>query len=172
MNSSSLILHPNAFILAIDMGQGWDPIRDLVMLQDRMNRLFEDATQRRGARDSSSSSEAGNEQEIEGTDWAPAADVYENEKAYVVALDLPGIDRAALDISLDQNRLSIRGSRTIEEGDERRSERPRGRFIRRFSLPVTVDQQGIAAEYKDGVLRVTLPKRQAKGAQRVEIKVS
>jgi HSP20 family protein len=170
MNSSSLILHPNAFILAIDMGQGWDPIRDLVMLQDRMNRLFEDATQRRGPRDSSS--EAGNEQEIEGTDWVPAADVYENEKAYVVALDLPGIDRAALDISLDQDRLSIRGSRTIEEGDERRAERPRGRFIRRFSLPATVDQQGITADYKDGVLRVTLPKRQAKGAQRVEIKVS
>jgi HSP20 family protein len=170
MNSFSFILHPSDFILAVYMGQGWDPIRDLVMLQDRMNRLFEDATQRRGARDSSSN-EAGSEQEIEGTDWVPAADVYDNGNAYVVALDLPGIDRAALDISLDQDRLSIRGSRTIEEGDERRAERPRGRFIRRFSLPPTVDQQGITADYKDGVLRVTLPKRQAKQAQRVEIKI-
>jgi HSP20 family protein len=149
------------------MAQGWDPIRDLVMLQDRMNRLFEDATQRRGARESESESE----QEIEGTDWVPAADVYEREHAYVVALDLPGIDRDSLNISLDQDRLSIRGSRTIEEGDERRAERPRGRFIRRFGLPATIDQQGITADYKDGVLRVTLPKRQARQAQRVEIKI-
>jgi HSP20 family protein len=156
------------FLRCSKMGQRWDPIRDLVMLQDRMNRLFEDATQRRGARDSN---EGESEQEIERTDWTPAADVYEQENAYVVALDLPGIDRETLDISIDQDRLSIRGSRTIEEGDERRAERPRGRFIRRFGLPATIDQQAIAADYKDGVLRVTLPKRQAKQAQRVEIKV-
>jgi len=133
-----------------------------------MNRLFEDATQRRGAH---ASDEGEREQEIEGTDWSPAADVYETENAYVVALDLPGIERGTLDISLDQDRLSIRGSRSIEEGNERRAERPRGRFIRRFGLPATIDQQGITADYKDGVLRVTLPKRQAKQAQRVEIKV-
>jgi HSP20 family protein len=158
----------NQFLRRSKMGQGWDPIRDLVMLQDRMNRLFEDATQRRGARDSN---EAGSEQEIEGTDWVPAADVYEKEDAYFVALDLPGIDRESLDISLDQDRLSIRGARTIEEGDERRAERPRGRFIRKFGLPATIDQQGITADYKDGVLRVRLPKRQARQAQRVEIKI-
>ena len=157
------------------MGHRWDPIRDLVILQDRMNRLFEDATERRGARQQGDASGAGGdagEQEIEGTDWVPAADVYENAAAYVIALDLPGIDRAALDIGLDQDRLSIRGTRPLEEGDERRAERPRGRFIRRFSLPATVDQQGITADYKDGVLRVTLPKRQARQGQRVEIKVS
>jgi HSP20 family protein len=164
---SSFIIHHSAFIINL-MAHRWEPIRDLVMLQDRMNRLFEDATQRRGARESG---EAESEQEIEGADWAPAADVYENEKAYVVALDLPGIDREALDISIDQDRLSIRGSRTIEEGDERRTERPRGRFIRRFGLPATINQQGITADYKDGVLRVTLPKRQATQAQRVEIKI-
>jgi HSP20 family protein len=150
------------------MAHGWDPIRDLVMLQDRMNRLFEDATQRRGGR----ARAAGSEQEIEGTDWVPAADVYEKDNTYVVALDLPGVDRESLDISIDQDRLSIGGSRTIEDGDERRTERPRGRFVRRFSLPTTIDQQGITADYKDGVLRVTLPKRQARQAQRVEIKVS
>jgi HSP20 family protein len=150
------------------MAQGWDPIRDLLMLQDRMNRLFEDVTQRRGER---ASEAAGSEQEIEGTDWVPAADVYEKDNTYVVALDLPGVDRESLDISIDQDRLSISGSRTIEDGDERRTERPRGRFIRRFSLPATIDQQGITADYKDGVLHVTLPKRQARQAQRVEIKV-
>lgn len=142
-------------------------MRDLVLLQERMNRLFEDATRRRETREG----EGRSEQEIESTDWIPAADVYETKEAYVIALDLPGIDRAALDISLDHDRLSIRGQRNLEEGDERRSERPRGRFVRRFALPTTIDQQAIAADYKDGVLRVTLPKRQARPAQRVEIKV-
>lgn len=159
------------------MAQGWDPIRDLVMLQDRMNRLFEDATQRRSSSSSSSSSsnargEAEGEQEIEESDWVPAADVYERENLYVVALDLPGIDREALDISIDEDKLSIRGVRTIEDGNERRAERPRGRFLRRFGLPQSIEQQGITAEYKDGVLRLTLPKRQAKPSQRVEIKVA
>ncbi len=150
------------------MAHRWDPMRDLVLLQDRMNRLFEDATQRRGERESEGGRD---EQEIEGTDWIPAADVYEQEAAYVIALDLPGIDRSALDISVEQDRLSIRGQRNIEEGGERRSERPRGRFIRRFSLPATIDHAAITADYRDGVLRVTLPRRQAKQSQRVEIKI-
>ena len=164
--ASSLIPPPSS--LCNVMAHAWDPMRDLVLLQDRMNRLFEDATQRRGARESEG---GGDEQEIEGTDWIPAADVYEQEAAYVIALDLPGIDRSALDISVEQDRLSIRGQRNIEEGGERRSERPRGRFIRRFSLPATVDQSAIKADYRDGVLRVTLPRRQAKQSQRVEIKI-
>lgn len=145
------------------MAHAWDPMRDLVLLQDRMNRLFEDATQRSG--------EGRGEQEIEGADWVPAADVYEQEAAYVIALDLPGIERAALDISIEQDRLTIRGQRRIEEGGERRAERPRGRFVRRFTLPNIIDQAAITADYRDGVLRITLPRRQQKQAQRVEIKV-
>ncbi|HEY0006909.1 MAG TPA: Hsp20/alpha crystallin family protein [Pyrinomonadaceae bacterium] len=144
----------------------WDPIRDLMMLQDRMNRLFQDATERRAQEG------AEGEQEIEGADWFPAADVYEREQEYVIALDLPGIERESLDISLDNDRLTIRGTRQIEETGEHRQERPRGRFMRRFSVPSIVDQQAIAAAYKDGVLRLTLPKRrEEKKARRLEIKV-
>ena len=147
------------------MAQRWDPMRDLVSLQDRMNRLFQEATERRA-----SGAEA-NDQEIEHADWIPLADIYQTETEYIVAIDLPGIDRTALEISLDDDRLSIRGERAHEADTQHRIERPHGRFLRKFAVPATIDQEAIAAEYKDGVLRVRLPKRQEQKARRVEIKV-
>ncbi len=143
----------------------WNPLHDLMSLQDRMNRLFEDASQRRAA-------EADAGDEVEGADWYPAADVYENETEYTVAADLPGIDRATLDISIDDNRLTIKGTRPGPDATQHRGECPRGKFLRTFSVPVSVDQNGIKAEYKDGVLQVHLPKRPERKSQRVEIKVS
>ena len=149
------------------MAQGWDPIRDLVTLQDRMNRLFQDAAERR-----SREGEEEGGQEIEHADWYPPADVYQTEQEYLIEVDLPGIDRAGLEISLDNDRLSIRGERTIERDARHRPERPRGRFLRKFAVPSTVNQQAIAAEYKDGVLTVRLPKRKEQKARKVEIKVN
>ena len=147
------------------MAQHWDPIRDLVTLQERMNRLFEDATDRRARTDDESN-------DIERTDWTPAADVYNRETEYVIMVDLPGIDRATLEISIDENRLWIRGTRAVEHEAQQRVERPHGTFLRRFGpLPPTIEQQGVKADYKDGVLRITLPKRAEKKARRVEIKV-
>jgi HSP20 family protein len=147
------------------MARSWDPIRDLVMLQDRMNRLFQEAAEKRAR------GEEKTEQEIERVDWIPAADLYETEKEYSIAVDLPGIERDALEISLDDNRLVIRGERTLENEGEHRVERPQGRFMRKFGVPSTVDQTAIAAEYKDGVLRVRLPKRNEQKSHKVEIKV-
>jgi HSP20 family protein len=149
-----------------NMARRWDPMRDLVSLQDHMNRLFQEATERRARNE-----EEEGEQEIERADWHPPADIYETETEYTIAIDLPGIDRAALDISLDSDRLLIRGERVTETEGQQRAERPRGRFLRRFAVPATIDQQAIAAEYKDGVLRVRLPRRKEQKAKRVEIKV-
>ena len=143
----------------------WNPLNDLVSLQSRMNRLFEDASQRR-------SSEAEQNDEVEGADWYPAADVFENDGEYTVALDLPGIDRNTLDISVDDNRLSVRGQRAGRETKQHRIECPKGRFLRTFSVPAGVEQKEIRADYKDGVLQLHLPKRPERKAQRVEIKVS
>lgn len=147
------------------MGQ-WNPLHDLVSLQDRMNRLFEDASQRRGG-------EADGSDELERADWYPAADVNENENQYTVAVDLPGIDRATLDISVEDQRLTIRGERAgQQDAKQHRGECPRGKFLRTFSVPASVDQKDIRADYKDGVLRVHLPRRAERKAQRVEIKIS
>ena len=144
----------------------WNPLHDLVTLQDRMNRLFEDATQRRA-------SEAEKNDELERADWYPVADIYENDGAFMVAVDLPGIDRTKLDISIDgDNRLTIRGERIARESTQHRGECPSGKFLRTFSVPVSVDQTDIRASYKDGVLEVQLPKRPERKPQRVEIKVS
>jgi HSP20 family protein len=143
----------------------WNPLHDLVSLQDRMNRLFEDASQRRAT-------EANPSDEVEGADWYPAADVNEDDAEYTVAVDLPGIDRATLDISIDDNRLTIKGTRAEPDTTRHRGECPRGKFLRTFSVPAAVDQSDIRADYKDGVLQVHLPKRPERKAQRVEIKVS
>jgi HSP20 family protein len=143
----------------------WNPLHDLVSLQDRMNRLFEDASQRRA-------SDVNPTNEVEGADWYPAADVFEQDNEYTVAVDLPGIDRATLDISIDDNRLTIRGTRAERDTTRHRDECPKGKFLRTFSVPASVDQSNIRADYKDGVLQVHLTKRAERKAQRVEIKVS
>ena len=148
------------------MSQQWNPLQDLMVLQDRMNRLFEDATQRRARTETETSSE------FERTDWTPASDVYETESGYSIAMDLPGIERAALDISVDDNRLIVKGNRSLEESQETKSNRPRGKFLRTFSVPGSVNQAAIGAEYKDGVLQIRLPKRKEQKAQKVEIKIS
>ena len=148
------------------MSQQWNPLQDLMVLQDRMNRLFEDATQRRTQTD------AGAGDEFERADWTPAADIYETESGYLIALDLPGIKREALEIDIDDSRLLVKGTRVVDESRTRRSERPRGKFVRTFTVPASVDQNKIDADYKDGVLQIRLPKRTEQNAQKIEVKIS
>ena len=148
------------------MSQSWNPLQDLIVLQDRMNRLFEDATKRREHGEPQSSDE------FERADWVPASDIYETSSSYSIAIDLPGVSRNALEIEIDEDRLIVKGTREIEATKTRRNERPAGKFIRTFSVPSSVDQNLIGAEYKDGVLSVRLPKRQEQKAQKVEIKIS
>lgn len=143
----------------------WNPLHDLVSLQDRMNRLFEDASQRRASETEYSS-------ELERADWQPLADVYEDESEYTVAIDLPGIDRSSLDISIDENRLTVKGARPVTEQAQHRRETPRGNFLRSFSVPAAVSQKDINADYKDGVLVIHLPKQQERQPQRVKINIS
>ncbi|HEY6806312.1 MAG TPA: Hsp20/alpha crystallin family protein [Pyrinomonadaceae bacterium] len=147
------------------MSQQWNPLQDLMLLQDRMNRLFEDATDRRARQESNG------RDDFERADWTPAADIYETESGYQIAIDLPGVGRDAVEIDLDDNRLTIKGTRAVEESSKQRSERPVGKFLRSFTVPGSVDQHRIGAEYKDGVLNVRLPKRKEQKSQRVEIKI-
>ena len=144
------------------MSQQWNPLQDLMVLQDRMNRLFEDATQRR---------QSGTDDEFERADWTPAADIYETDSGYLIAMDLPGIDREALEIDVDDSRLVVKGTRTIAESKQHRAERPRGKFLRTFSVPGSVNQAMIGAEFKDGVLHIRLPKRTEQKPKKIEIKV-
>ena len=148
------------------MSQQWNPLQDLVMLQDRMNRLFEDATQRRNQAD------AGAGDEFEQADWTPASDIYETDSGYMIAMDLPGIDREALEIDIDDHRLVVKGTRAVAESRQHRTERPKGKFLRTYSVPASVDQGKIAAEYKDGVLQISLPKRTEQKPKKIDIKIT
>lgn len=148
------------------MSQQWNPLQDLILLQDRMNRLFEDATQRRGQADTAS------DDSFERADWTPASDIYETESGYLIALDLPGIDRDTLQIDVDDNRLTIKGTRAVADSKQHRAERPRGKFLRTFSVPGSVEQAKIGAEYKDGVLQIRLPKRTEQKPKKIDIKIS
>lgn len=148
------------------MAQQWNPLQDLMVLQDRMNRLFEDATQRRTHADT------GSGDEFERADWTPASDIYETDSGYWIAMDLPGIDRDALEIDVDDSRLMVKGTRAIDESKQHRTERPRGKFLRTFSVPASVDQGKIGAEYKDGVLQIRLPKRNEQKPKKIDIKIS
>ena len=147
------------------MSQQWNPLQDLMVLQDRMNRLFEDATQRRNQADPA----AGDE--FERADWTPASDIYETETDYLIAIDLPGIDRQSLAIDIDDNRLVVKGIRPLAESRPHRTERPRGKFVRTYSVPGSVNQVKIAAEYKDGVLQISLPKRTEQKPKKIDIKI-
>ena len=146
--------------------QIWNPLQDLMLLQDRMNRLFEDATQRRAQ------TATAERDEFERADWTPASDIYETETGYVIAIDLPGVDRNGVEIDINDNRLVIKGTRLIEESTRQRTERPSGKFLRTFTVPASVDQTQIGADYRDGVLQVRLPRRQEQRLKKVEIKIS
>ncbi|MBC8028610.1 MAG: Hsp20/alpha crystallin family protein [Pyrinomonadaceae bacterium] len=156
----------------------WNPLDDLMFLQDRMNRLFEDASQRRAsehpgrAAGPAATDSPADVEGVETADWYPAADVYEDNGEYIVAVDLPGIDRSTLDISIDDDRLTVKGKRDGNDLPQQLGECPKGNFLRTFSVPASVDQKDIRAEYKDGVLKIRLPRQPERKAQRIEIKVS
>ncbi|HTX14254.1 MAG TPA: Hsp20/alpha crystallin family protein [Candidatus Baltobacteraceae bacterium] len=142
----------------------WDPFQNLATLQDQVNRLFE--APYAGRRTDSSNL----------TTWAPAVDIYETENELVVKADLPDINEKDLDVRVENNMLNIRGERKFEqkvtEDNYLRIERTYGSFSRSFSLPTTVNTEGIKAEYKNGVLTVELPKRAEAKPRQVKVNVT
>ena len=141
----------------------FDPFRNLTSLQDQVNRLF----------DSSFKANADNSAL---TTWAPAVDIYETENELVIKADLPDMEEKDIDVRVENNMLTIRGERKFEESVKEdnylRVERAYGSFSRSFSLPNTVNTEAIQANYKNGVLKVVLPKRAESKPKQVKINVS
>src|SRR5579863_2123970 len=131
-------------------------------LQDQINRLFNDTFERTG-------------QESNLTAWAPAVDIYENEHELVVKADLPDIDPKDLDIRVENNILTLRGERKFEskvaEDKYLRVERTYGSFSRSFSLANTVNSEAIKADYLNGVLTLSIPKREEAKPKQIKINV-
>jgi HSP20 family protein len=146
----------------------WEPFRDLVSIQDRMNRLFDESFRgiNRGASEEDWSLGA----------WAPAVDIYEKDGNIVLKAELPGVDPKDVDVRVENNVLTLRGERKFDEEVQKdsyhRVERSYGLFTRSFTLPNVVDTEKIKAEYKDGVLRMTLPKKDEAKPKQISISVT
>jgi HSP20 family protein len=144
-------------------GLSTDPFRDLFDLQRGINQLF----------DASFAAAPGEESALRA--WTPAVDVYEDENSFVIKLEIPEVNRDDVKVSLNDNTLSISGERRVENEDKRenyhRVERTYGQFYRSFTLPPNVDGAAINAQFKDGVLRLTLPKKEEAKPKQIEVKV-
>jgi len=126
-------------------------------------RLFEDAVTRLMAEPSA------------GRPWAPAVDILETEDAILLKADIPDVKIEDIDIRVENNTLTLRGHRKFEKDEKvkgwHRLERSYGEFVRSFALPNTVDTEKVGADYKDGVLVVTLPKKEAAKPRQVKVAV-
>ena len=140
----------------------YDPFRDLRSLQEEVNRLF-----------STNLGRGFGDEGIGRGAWNPSVDIFENKDQIVLEAELPGMSRDDFELTVENNVITLRGERQFEKKEEtdnyHRVERSYGSFTRSFTLPQTVSAEGANAEYRNGVLRVTLPKREETKARRIEI---
>src|SRR5947199_5123612 len=141
----------------------WEPFRGVTSLQEQVNRLFNDAFERQG-------------EESSLTTWAPAVDIFETEHELVVKADLPDVKPEELDVRVENNILTIRGERKFEkkvnESNYLRVERSYGAFSRSFSLANTVKSEAIKASYTNGVLTLSIPKREEAKPKQIKVNVT
>ena len=142
----------------------YDPFREFVSLQDRMNRLFGDP---RGAE--------ARDESLTSTAFAPAVDVYEDEHNLTLKIEVPGIDEKDIDVRIENNTLTVHGERKFEKEEKeenfRRVERQYGSFTRTFTVPNTVDQESVRADYDKGVLKITLAKKAEAKPKQIKVNV-
>jgi HSP20 family protein len=143
------------------MLQRWDPFRDLMSIQGELNTLF-------------GRTFGGGEMEASGA-WIPPMDVYETSEKIVVALELPGIAAADVDVSVEDSTLRIKGRREFvykeaTEDQFQRIERRYGEFTRSLTLPTTADPNGIEATFDRGVLTVDVPRREEAKPRKITVK--
>jgi HSP20 family protein len=145
--------------------QRFDPFREFTTLQDRMNRLFGDAYLRRD-----------DDVTAQGN-WMPPVDIYETDRHdLVVKAELPDMTREDIEVTVENNVLTLRGTKKlpaeVKEEQFRRIERSYGTFSRSFTLPNTVDATKVSAEYKNGVLTVKLPFRDEAKPRTINVEVA
>ena len=148
-----------------DLGR-WDPFREIDELQGRLATLFGRAPLRR---------QGEREEGLTLAEWAPPVDIIEDEKEYLIKADLPEVRKEDLKVSVQDNVLSINGERVLQREEKNkkyhRVERAYGAFSRSFTLPRDADGAKVSADFKEGILKVRVPKSEAARARHVDIKV-
>jgi HSP20 family protein len=128
----------------------WDPFRDVIALQNRVNSLFRDFSE-------------GGDNTVATAGFVPAADVYEDADKITLKLEVPGIEEKDLDVRVENSTLTVKGERKFEKEEKEenfhRIERRYGSFYRAFTLPSTVDTENVQATYNNGVLKLELKKK-------------
>jgi HSP20 family protein len=142
----------------------WDPFRDVLALQNRMNSLFQDYSRGQGEGDA-----------VITAAFVPPVDVYEDEHKVVLKLEVPGLKESDLDIQLENNLLTVKGERKFEKEEREenfhRIERRYGSFFRSFTIPNTVNPESVKASYDAGVLKIELEKRAEAKPKQIKVAV-
>lgn len=145
----------------------WDPFRELEDMSDRLNRMFARPVVRTN----------GNGKEtLTVADWSPTVDISETDGEYLIKAELPEVKKDDVKVTLEDGILTIQGERRREKDEKttkyHRVERSYGSFVRSFSLPDQVDENGVKAEYKDGMLNLRIPKSEKAKPRAIEVKVA
>ena len=142
----------------------WDPFRELNLITDRMNRLFQDTY-----------SNQGRGEEGMTANFVPPVDIYEDEHTVTVKMEVPGIDQKDIDVRLENNTLTVRGERKFEKDEKEenfhRIERRYGSFYRSFTLPNTLDAEKVSADYDNGVLKIKLAKKAEAKPKQIKVNI-
>ena len=143
----------------------WDPFRNVATLQDRINRLFEDAFPR--SRDI--------DDDVSMCAWRPAVDIYETENGLVLKAELPGVKKEDVSVEIKDNILTLKGERVedkqVDEDNYYRRERCFGTFQRSFNLEQSIQPEKIKAKFKDGVLEVEIPRPEEEKPKKISVSV-
>jgi HSP20 family protein len=160
---------PNERFVRMNTLTRWNPLREMEDMQRRMSSLFDWNSFRRG-------SLTPEEENITVPEWSPLVDIAEDEKEYLIKVELPEVQKDDVKVTVERGTLSIAGERKAEKEEKghkfHRIERFYGRFERSFSIPDDALGDNVKAEFKDGVLRVHLAKSEKARPKQIEVKVS
>lgn len=144
----------------------WDPFRELEDISSRLNRIFGRVTTRPEP----------DREMLATADWTPSVDISETDTAYLVKGEIPGVKKEDVRVTIQDGMLTIQGERKQEKEEKgkkfHRIERSYGSFVRSFRLPDDTDENKVKAEFKDGMINITLPKSAKAKAKAVEVSVS
>lgn len=144
----------------------WDPFRELEDVSNRLNRIFGRSLAR---------AESGNEM-VAVADWAPSVDISETDTAYLIKGEIPGVKKEDVKVTIQDGMLTIQGERKQEKEEKgkkfHRVECSYGSFERSFRVPDDADENSVKAEFKDGMLNVTLAKSEKAKPKAIEVAVS
>ena len=142
----------------------WNPIKDLLAIQEEMNKLFDEKLDKFSG-----------EGTLQERIWEPLVDIYEEEDKFVIKAEIPDVDKKDIDITIEDNVLTIKGEKKFEKEEKKenylRAERFYGTFRRSFTLPASVEKDKIKAKLDKGVLTIEIPKKEETKPKKISIDV-